>query len=371
MVLRRFACTALGLAFASTTLAAAPDTRALSAAIDRAHVAGFDGVVLFGDTATVLLERAVGLADRERARPHRVDERWLWASTTKQVTAVLVMQEVDRGNLTLDQTLRSALPAFKGARADAITIRQLLQHTSGLPNPDATPQSADGVPAFYRQRGHTIDDTPRALGYCAGPTSATPPDGFAYNNCDYLVLGAILERVTRRKYAGLVNERIARPIGARSLRVALDGAANGGADAIGYADRTTRSPAINVATFGAAGALVGTARDLLAFDRALMTRRLLTPASTATMWTGDPKLGHQALGAWAFPATLAGCDAPVRLVERRGAVGGTQVRNVIAPDLGLALVVFTNDASVDFGEIWQGKGLSHVLLSAAFCPAPR
>ena len=70
---------------------------------------------------------------------------------------------------------------------------------------------------------------------------------------------------------------------------------------------------------------------------------------------------------WSFPARLAGCAAPVALVERRGDVGGIQVRNVIAPDLGRSIAIFTNDDAVDFGEVWQGRGLSYDLLSAAFC----
>ena len=80
-------------------------------------------------------------------------------------------------------------------------------------------------------------------------------------------------------------------------------------------------------------------------------------------------LGYEALGAWSFPAGLAGCAAPVALVERRGDVGGIQVRNVIAPALGRSMAVFVNDDTVDFGEVWQGKGLSYELLSAAFCPS--
>ena len=107
---------------------------------------------------------------------------------------------------------------------------------------------------------------------------------------------------------------------------------------------------------------------LLAFDRALLSDRLLPRALRDMMWTGEPKLGYVALGAWAFEARLAGCKAPVKLLERRGDVGGVQVRNLIAPQSGASLVVFTNLAELDFGEIWQGRGLSYDLAAAAFCP---
>ena len=356
----RVATAVLLLLLATPIVAAVP----LDAAVEAAERNGFTGVVALGDAKSLRYERAVGFADRERRRPHRLDERWPWASVSKQATAVLVMQEVERKRLTLDTTVRSVLKDFP--RGD-VTIRQLLQHTAGLANPADTATGADGVPAFYRERGAKIGDAARARGYCAsGPTGATAGT-FRYNNCDYLVLGAVLERLNNDRYANLVRTRIAEPSGARTLRVARDGEAPAAADPLGYEDATKRSPPINVATLGAAGALIGTTRDVLAFDRALMNRRLLSSASMEVLWRGDPELGDQALGVWAFVARLPGCGEPVRVVERYGDVAGTQVRNVIAPDLGLALVVFTNDASVDFGEIRRGKGLSYDLLGAAFC----
>jgi len=111
----------------------------------------------------------------------------------------------------------------------------------------------------------------------------------------------------------------------------------------------------------------GSAADMVRFDRALMGEALLKAPEKTLAWTGDPALGYMALGVWAFPAELRGCSGPVDLVERRGDLGGIQVRNILAPGLGRAITVFTNDATVDFGEIWQGQGLTYDLLSAALC----
>ena len=334
-----------------------------------ASTAHLSGEIAMADRTGPVIDRAMGLADRAAQQSHRPGARWLWASVTKQVTAVLVMQQVEAGTLSLDGTIRHYLPAFAGANGGAVTLRQLLQHLSGLPNPDDTPAGAGDVPTFYTETGAGIADTPRATGFCSGTPKAARGAGFAYNNCDYLVLGAILERVTGKPYAQLVSERIAKPLGLRSLRVARDGALRGGGVATGYTAGGKRYPDINVATFGAAGALTGTARDLIAFDRALAGGKLLTQESRALLWKGDPKLGYEALGVWSFPARLAGCAQLVSLIERRGDVGGIQVRNIIAPDLGRSVAVFVNDDTVDFGEIWQGKGLSYDLLSAAFCPS--
>jgi CubicO group peptidase (beta-lactamase class C family) len=177
----------------------------------------------------------------------------------------------------------------------------------------------------------------------------------------------VLEAVTGKSYEQLVKMRIAKPLGLRTVRMAPDSAALGGTTVVGY-DGAKQLPSLNVRTFGAAGALTGSASDLAKFDRALMTGKLLSLSARTMAWSGNPKLGYQALGIWAYPARLKGCSSPVEIVERRGDVNGTQVRNIIAPVLGRAVIVFTNDAAVDFGEVWQGNGLTHDLLAAAFCP---
>ena len=337
---------------------------ALSRAAAAVRAAGLPGELVVTDVAGPERAAAFGLANRKAKLPNRIGQRWLWASVTKQVTATLVMQEVTRGRIALDATIARYLPDFGGD--PAITIRELLQHRSGLPNPSDT-TAVDGVPAFYLQTGPAITDTARAMGFCSGPAKRSRGGEWEYNNCDYLVLGAVLQAATGRSYGRLVNERIARPLRLRGLRLAVDGAARGGGAATGYGGSET-VPAINTATGGAAAGLTGSASDLARFDRGLMSERLLSPDARVIAWAGDPKLGYMALGVWSFPARLKGCAGPIQLVERRGDFDGTQVRNVIAPALGRAVILFTNDASAEFGEVWQGKGLSFDLLSAAFCP---
>ncbi len=345
--------------------AAATDTAALDAAVAREHAAGrFDGVVLVGQGDAIAYQRAIGLADRAARRPHQVGDTWRWASVSKQVAAVLAMQLVERGQLSLDATLATLLPAFKAPRAADITVRQLLQHTSGLPNPDARP-------GFYMQQfGDEGGPVTAALRFCSGPATGEPGARFNYNNCDTLVLQAVLERATGQRYAQLVQSAVAQPSGLQTLALAPARLRPGqmpASTAMGYLDATREEPGLNLPSFGAGGALQGTPEDLWRFDRALMQGRLLGADARRTLWQGEPKLGYVALGAWSFSAPLAGCTAPVALVERRGQIGGVQVRNLIAPELGAALIVFSNTALTEFGEIWQGSGLTHELASAAFC----
>jgi D-alanyl-D-alanine carboxypeptidase len=243
-----------------------------------------------------------------------------------------------------------------------------LRHTSGLANPDDTSADAESVPEFYRAGARQARNA--GVASCARSPRAAPGAGFQYNNCDYIVLGAILERVTGKSYTQLLAERVTKPLGLTTVRYIATGDRLPRGPVVGTAGGK-REPAFDLGRYASAGAIVGAPRDLLALDRALMNNVLLPAEATKEMWTGDPAIGYAALGAWAFPADLAGCAKSVDLVERRGSIGGVQVRNVIAPALGRALVIFTDSADVQFGEIWQQSGLTFDLASAAFCTLGR
>lgn len=266
---------------------------------------------------------------------------WPWGSVSKQVTAALVMQQVAAGTLSLETKASEVLTGFP----HSVSVRQLLQHTSGLRTTDD---------AFH---GTQVADV---LAYCGAPVRG-PPGTFEYNNCDTLVLAAMLEKVSGMSFKTLLEKRVTSPLKLTSVHLAKPH------ERPVKAHSSEPLPTIDIATYGAGGALVGSSRDLLAFDRALIAHSLLDAPSTEVMWKGEPSLGYVALGAWSFPASLASCKSPVRLIERRGSVDGVQTRNIIAPDLGRVLILFTDDADFDFGEIWQGKGLSYDLTSAAFC----
>lgn len=284
---------------------------------------------------------------------------WPWASVTKQVIATLIMQEVEDGRIALDAPASRYLPRLTGGA----TVRQLLQHRAGLPNPETTAKDAGGVPAFYTAARY---NGAAGLDWCLTARSA-PGGAWAYNNCDYLVLGALLQQVTRTPLPALFARRIAAPLGLTAGFIAPvastpDARWPGG---------PTDSERAQIARYGAAGALVGTPVDLITFDRALLSGALLTSEARAEMWRGDPALGFMGLGQWSFTAPLAGCAKPVRIVERRGAIGRFAVRNAILPDLGISVALFTNRGDPDtggFGEVWQGKGITHDVLAAAACP---
>ncbi|MEP7042920.1 MAG: serine hydrolase domain-containing protein [Dokdonella sp.] len=344
----------LAVATPSPSAAASSTAGALEAQVRKAHDAGeFDGVVLVGRGDDVIYRRAIGLADRVTEQAHMPAEVWRWGSLTQQVTAVLVMQEVERGRLRLDGTLAEYLPGFGSAAVARITLSQLLLHTAGLANPDDTPADSKDVPAFYRGEGKSAA-TKTALRVCVEAPKCAPGDHYEYTLCDDLVLSAILERVNDASYAELIAARIAKPLALHTLGIAHSGSGTAG-NVVGFTAEGARAPALDAGRLGAAAALYGSADDLLRFDRALIDDRFVAATTATAMRQGDAKLGYVALGALAHNVTLKHCAAPIALAERQGEIGGIRAVNVIAPAEHAALVAFSNTARTEWGLAWQDR----------------
>ena len=287
------------------------------------------------------------------------DRIWPWASITKQVMAVLTMQQVEAGVLDLDTPISVYLDDWSAGGPQAPSMRQLLRHQSGFRQQELNEPIAltnAGIPDTLEVTRTVMDPA-----WCL-EDRAEPGGEFAYNNCDTIWVGKVLENITGMPVSALFRDGIADPAGMRDTQfIEPDTAIPFG--------RGTRDNEI-IALHGASAALTGTAADLLAFDRALMSGRMLSSDSLAEMWDGIPQLGYSALGQWSFTSSLAGCSAPVRIVERRGTVlSRYQARNFILPQKDLAIVVFMPEGEEDFafGEIWKSGGFSYDLLSKIAC----
>ena len=328
----------------------------VAARVDAVAVrSGLAGEVLVAKGDEVLLDKGYGTVDPKGGATHQAGARWRLASITKQVTATRVVSDLASMTTTaepIDHWLDSPfIPIHDGVTPNALTFRQMLTHHSLLPNPDQSRSTTDGVPEFYKRPTPDID-------YCFGhgKSKFVGTARFSYNNCDYILLGANSESLHRAKplnWPGGMDM-------AKPGEIGVPGFVGGKAE-----------PHYELASFGAAGGLIGTARAVFAFDRGLMTGKLLSPAARAELWKPEGGRSYQALGQWVFPGKLRGCTAPKRIVQRDGEIGGVQTRNYILPDDDLVVVVFTNRGSDDFpiGEIWQGKGFAYDLLSAAACTA--
>ncbi|WP_017672503.1 serine hydrolase domain-containing protein [Blastomonas sp. AAP53] len=336
------------------------DADSVTAALD---VAKAPGTVLIARGDTIVYERAFGLIDPAGMAEHQLGQTWRWASVTKQVTATIAMQEVAAGRLDLDVPINTYLPDSKAPFAGTITARMLMQHVSGLPRTEEGPIGRDEWPTFYMV-DRASPETGRT--WCEGPTTRTPPAQFFYGDCDFILMAAVIEATSGKSYEALITERIAQPLGLASVGLFPRAEPT----VAGYAEGKPETSAFRLDNFGGAGALYGTTRDLLAFDRALMTGKLIPEAQRAQMWDGKPQYGYAALGQWSFSVPLKDCgDTPVRIVERRGFIGGVVLRNIILPDLDMVIIMTSNRAEAEaaYGEIWQQAGITHDVMRAAVC----
>lgn len=207
-------------------------------------------------------------------------------SITKTFTAVLVMQLVEEGKLALDTKLARFFSTVPNA--DRISIEQLLSHRSGLANYTAD----SSFESFYRKRQTRQD----LLARFSSARPDFPPDStFEYSNTNYMLLGWIVEDLRRKSFANAVRDGITARLGLTHTRVADSVMVTAG-EATSFRrsdDRWIEETDWDGTVAGSAGNIVSTPSELLRFEHALFTGRLLKPATVARMQQFKPVDGRK------------------------------------------------------------------------------
>lgn len=363
-------------------VATAPDA-ALAARLDKAIDAALaehrlvGTVVLVARDGKVVYHRAAGLADREAGRPMREDALFRYSSVTKPFVSVAVMRLVEDGRLNLDDPVTKWLPDFKPKLADGtqptITIRQLLDHTSGLTyglaEPSSHPYHVLGVSDGIDLSGLSLDENLRRLSQA--PLAFQPGSTWRYSVA-IDVLGAVLEKATGKPLPQVVAETVTGPLGlADAGFVARNPArltaayvntqpapkrmADGNQDVpIGpTAIRFSPSRALDKTAFPSGGAgMVGTAGDVLALLETVRKGGApILKAATVAEMTKD-QVGQQARTqgpGWGFGYGWAVLDDPTlgKTPQAAGTLawGGVYGHNwFVDPKARLTVVIMTNTA---------------------------
>ncbi|MEY9872037.1 D-alanyl-D-alanine carboxypeptidase [Streptacidiphilus sp. MAP12-33] len=235
-----------------------------------------------------------GTADTATGRPVPWDGRFRIGSATKTFTATVVLQLVSEGRLSLDESVEHWLPGVvhgNGNDGSRITVRELLQHTSGIPD------IVGDIPALDTLAGYRADRlrsyTPTELVALALRHPAVVPVGtWSYSNTDYVLLGMIIKAVTGRSWAEEVHDRIIRPLGLTATTTPGTDPSVPGPHAHGYsafgAATAVDVTELNPSALDASGSVISTVGDLGRFYRALLGGRLLRPAQLADMETTVP-----------------------------------------------------------------------------------
>ena len=247
----------------------------------------FNGVTLVASEGEIILLKGYGLANAAQDEEMSVNHQFHIASVSKSFVAVSILQLVEAGKLTLDQTIDLYFPDM--SHADQITIHQLLTHTSGL-------YSGDDLTNYSKVT--TIDEIIAPAFKTSNLYYEEPGTYSIYSNLGYDVLGAIIEKVSGQSYEEYLQEHILDPTGMTHsglnisneplelLATAYNGNISEGSEAV-----------VLHPSFGySSGGMHSTAMDLYKYDRALRNNTLISKASYDLMTQAYSKIGNKPYG---------------------------------------------------------------------------
>ena len=324
---------ALVCAGAANGLAEAGDAAAMKTRLEQVANSytkdnAFMGTVLVAEGQKILLDKGYGMANAEWSVPNTPEAKFRLGSLTKQFTAALVMQLQQEGKLNIDEPVSKYLPDAPKAW-EKITLAELLGHTSGIPNFTSfkefrawsmSPHTTEEELAFFRDK----------------PLDFEPGSKFEYSNSNYEVLGAVIEKVSGKKYGEMLKERLFDPLGMKDTGLDQDGLVLA-KRAEGYGDgpkglEVPRSESMTVPW--AAGSLYSTTGDLLKWERGLFDGKVVSAGSLKRMTT--PGKGNYGLGLFIED------NKGTRVISHGGGIEGFNTYLAYAPEKQIAVVVLGN-----------------------------
>jgi D-alanyl-D-alanine carboxypeptidase len=344
--------------------------------LDAITATGVPGVLAEVRTDGRELRGTSGVANLDTHAPVDPDGFFRVGSNTKTFVSVVVLQLVAEHRLSLDDTVGHWLPGVvhgNGNDGNKITVRELLQHTSGLHNYTDDLQAQITSPEAYRKLEFHQFSRQDLLNIALShqPTSA-PGAAWNYSNTNYLLLGMIIEKVTHHSWANQVTRRIIEPLGLRHTFAPGTSTRLPAPHATGYLifDKNTRvdTTAENMSWADSAGALISRASDLSRFWSALGRGALLPPAQMREMEQtvpaddGDSASvpgSRYGLGIFRIPLTCGGT-----YWSHEGDVPGYNTIGAVSRD-GRTTVVLSLDSNVEDPQLAAEYALvDHVMCSS-------
>jgi D-alanyl-D-alanine carboxypeptidase len=258
--------------------------------------AGAPGAIVYVRMPTKTRSGAAGFADKAAHVTMRASDRYRIASVTKAFISVVVLQLEAEGRLDIDDPVEKWLPGLVPNGA-AITLRQLMNHTSGLF--DYTADEAFGNAILTNPARMWLPRELLAYGFAHAPNFA-PGTNWSYSNTNYIVLGLVAEAVAGKPLGQSLQERIFTPLGLTStsfpLGIELDATFGHGYVKLGDSPLIDVAPLLGPSFAWAAGGIVSNARDVTTFYKALLTGKLLPAAQLNEMKNPSPVGSTYGLG---------------------------------------------------------------------------
>jgi CubicO group peptidase (beta-lactamase class C family) len=330
MILKVFAGFAAAMALVGAAHAqAAPDAARIDQVI-QTYVTRhkFMGTVLVARGETVIFDRAYGYANLETMDPTATDTRFRIGSMTKQFTAAAILLLEERNRLQTGDLISAYLPDLP-ANWNAITVHDLLTHTSGLAN-------FTSQPGYATLQAHPVSPQDDLALIRDRPLEFRPGSHWAYSNTNYILLGMIIEKVTGQSYKDFVAANLLQTTGMTKTEVEPP-ADTSAQQAEGYAEGKhglEKAVYVDMSVPFAAGGMVSTTHDLLLWENALLGGKVLSPAELAKMTTAY-KSGY-GYGLFIHPAREGNA------IEHAGNINGFNSAMAYYPDDGVTVIILDN-----------------------------
>jgi CubicO group peptidase (beta-lactamase class C family) len=315
----------------------------------------FNGVVMVAEKGKPILSKGYGYANVEWQVPNTPQSKFLLASISKTFTATMVMKLVDQGKLSLNSKLSDVLKWYRPDVGSKVTVRHLLNHTSGIPN-------------YFGLKRQTVDDIMKDFGngpinktefakkYCMRDLDYEPGTKWMYNNSAYFLLGLIVEEVNGTSYEKALQDLVLNPLGMSNSGdrqpdpyKVIDKMASG----YMHQFSTFSSPSYwNMSTAYSAGSIYSTLDDLLKYDRAFYSETFLSKASRDAMFT--PGLNNYGCG-WELREVPVGIDSAMKKVRtHEGFLLAWHTRFYQIPDEQYLIVILSNAGNAPLEKMFKG-----------------
>ena len=234
----------------------------------------FSGTVLVGVDNIVVYTAATGYSDRELKTYNRPDTIYEIGSLTKQFTAAAVMMFVEKGKLSVEDTIENFFPDYPYAKE--VTVENLLNMTSGIPDYLNDQLYLCETGQADPKSKFTIDDVLSAIN--GRELEFEPGTQFSYSNTNYYLLGNIVEQLSDMKYEDFIEQKILRPLSMTSTSLKLSDAT-----AKGYLKDGQEGLRVDSSYFGPAGEIVSCTEDIFKWQCAFISGKVVSQAMVEKM----------------------------------------------------------------------------------------
>ena len=314
----------------------------------------FNGVVLVAENGKPIYQKAFGYREFENQIPLQTTDIFELASVSKQFTAMIIMMLKEKGRLSYDDSVSKYLEIpYKG-----ITIRNLLTHTSGLPD------YQDIMDKYWDKT--KVAGNPDCLEYLnkyAPPKRFEPGEKYEYSNTGYLLLASIAEKASGKDFIGLCRKWIFKKLKMKSTDIrTLEQKKVTKNFAIGHIYIEERNKYVRADSFPSSnytiwlgnrkgpGRISSTAADLLKWDQALYSEKLVKQSTLQEAFTAM-KLNNGSLSDYGFGWSLRTDPALGKIVSHNGDNPGYKTQIIRYIDKKKTMIVLNNNAHRDFNAI--------------------